>query len=95
VVDHDPRMAPPNLAWHRKYVRILIKVWALLDDLQNDPRIEGAEDLGYWVEMLNTLISFRPTTRDDIELDVRRELGIVDGTPESRDAAWKKLTTEV
>jgi hypothetical protein len=49
---------------------------ALVDDLQNDPDMEHAEDLGDWVETLATLLSFRPLTRNDIELEVRKEMGL-------------------
>lgn len=69
-------MAPPNLAWHRKYVRNHMEMIALVDDLQNDPDMEHAEDLGDWVETLATLLSFRPLTRNDIELEVRKEMGL-------------------
>jgi hypothetical protein len=73
---NDPDMAPPNLAWHRKYVRNHMEMIALVDDLQNDPDMEHAEDLGDWVETLATLLSFRPLTRNDIELEVRKEMGL-------------------
>jgi hypothetical protein len=73
---NDPDMAPPNLAWHRKYVRNHMEMIRLVDDLQNDPDMEHAEDLGDWVETLATLLSFRPLTRNDIELEVRKEMGL-------------------
>lgn len=74
---HDAEMAPPNLDWHRKYVRNSMEISKLLDELQNDPNMEQAEDLGDWIEMLGTLMSFRPQTRDDIEYEVRRRMGIL------------------
>jgi len=54
-----------------------MEIIRLLDDLQNDPNMEHAEDLGDWVETIATLMSFRPTTRDDIEIEVRREMGLI------------------
>jgi hypothetical protein len=74
---NDPKMAPPNLAWHRLYVRNSLEVSRLLDELQNHPDMEHAEDLGDWVETMSTLMSFRPTTRDDIEYEVRRDMGVL------------------
>ena len=75
--EKDESMAPPHLAWHHKYVRNSMEIIRLLDDLQNDPNMEHAEDLGDWVETIATLMSFRPTTRDDIEIEVRREMGLI------------------
>jgi len=75
-MEEDPTMAPPQRAWHRKYVRNHLEISRLLDDLQNDPAMEHAEDLGDWVETLSTLVSFHPTTRSDIELEVRQEMGL-------------------
>jgi len=77
MADRDESMAPPDLGWHRKYVRNSMEIIALIDDLQNDPRMEGAEDLGDWVETIGTLMSFRPHTRDEIEIEVRREMGLI------------------
>jgi len=54
-----------------------MEIIRLLDDLQNDPNMEHAEDLGDWVETIATLMSFRPTTRDDIEIEVRREMRLI------------------
>jgi len=76
MVDHDDSMAPPQLEWHRKYVRNHLEISRLLDELQNDPAMEKAEDLGDWVETLSTLVTFHPTTRDDIEIEVRKEMGL-------------------
>jgi hypothetical protein len=59
------------------YVRNSLEISRLLDELQNDPGMEKAEDLGDWVETMSTLMSFRPTTRDDIEVEVRREMGML------------------
>lgn len=70
-------MAPPNREWHRMYVRHSMEIIRLCDELQNHPAMEGAEDLGDWIETIGTLMSFRPSTRDDIEYEVRREMGIL------------------
>jgi hypothetical protein len=59
------------------YVRHSMRIGQLLDELQNSPDMEHAEDLGDWVETIATLMSFRPNTRDDIEVEVRREMGIL------------------
>lgn len=77
--DHSPEMAPPDLTWHRLYVRNSMRVIELLDEIQNHPGMQHAEDLGDWVETVATLMSFRPNTRDDIELEVRAEMAKLPG----------------
>lgn len=73
---HDAELAPSNVEWHRMYVRNSLQISRLLDELQNHPDMEHAEDLGDWVEAIGTLNTFRPRTRDDIELEVRKEMGL-------------------
>lgn len=75
--DDMAHMAPPDRSWHKLYVRNSLEVQRLLDELQNHPGMEKAEDLGDWVETMATLMSFRPTTRDDIEYEVRRDMGVL------------------
>lgn len=72
--DHDETMAPAHLPWHRLYVRNSMEISRLLAELQDHPAMADAEDLGDWVETVATLMSFRPQTRDDIELEVRKEM---------------------
>jgi len=72
--EHDPHMAPPDLGWHRRYVEVSHKASDMFQELWDDPRREGAEDLGDWVETIMTLLTFRPRTRDDIEREVQEGL---------------------
>lgn len=64
-------MAPSDLNWHRLYAETMNRIWRELFELQNHPSTEDAEDLGDYVDALATLVTFRPTTRVDLEREAR------------------------
>lgn len=84
MVPNDPHMAPSDLSWHEDYERAFARFDQDLHKLQEHPAFSDAEDLGDYVETMDTLLSFRPRTRDDIVRKVNREFypEIFDGETE-------------
>lgn len=78
-------LAPPNKVWHINYATAMQQISAMaqwLEDQSHPPEDwdEGANgiwdcgDLGDFVEMFSTYMSFRPPTHPEIENNVREEL---------------------
>lgn len=62
---YDSLMAPPDLAWHYRYVRTMFTIQVMLDELANSAGRGG--DLSDYTETLSNLIGHRPQTRREIE----------------------------
>jgi hypothetical protein len=67
----DETMAPTNLAWHYEYVKLMQRIDAEVRAFKDMDVVGEVGDLDDWVDMLSTLLSFRPATRDDIEREAR------------------------
>lgn len=66
-------MAPPDLSWHKLYATNMNKVFLLLAELTEHKAFHQAQDLGDFTEALQTLSTFRPRTREDIEAAGRED----------------------
>ena len=70
----DESLAPRWVEWHRLYATNNWKITQLLAELREHPAFEDAEDLGDWVETMETLQSFRPRTKVNIERETHVEV---------------------
>lgn len=62
-------MAPPDLSWHKLYARNMTKVFSLLAEITEHKAFAKSQDLGDFAEALQTLTTFRPRTREDLEAE--------------------------
>lgn len=78
-------LAPPNSVWHYNYALAMQQISLMaqfLEDQSHQPEnwdeeangIWDCGDLGDWVEMFSTYMSFRPPTLPEIEQKVREQL---------------------
>lgn len=64
-------LAPSDLEWHVLYQKTMLTFYPALEVLINHPGFKDAEDLGDYVEALQTMIGFRPSTHPHIVEAVR------------------------
>jgi hypothetical protein len=70
----DLEMSPTDLSWHYEYAKTRLRIGKELDALLSHPSCRDAEDLGDYIEGLRTLISFMPSTREDIHRAAIKEV---------------------
>lgn len=82
---HVEGMAPPNLVWHQNFAMGMQQIGQIADWLRETSKqpadwdeekygLWDCGDLGDYVDMLSTLLSFRPHTDINIENAVRETL---------------------
>jgi hypothetical protein len=74
VLSDDKRLAPPNVAWHEAYERWLHSTMKAAEELKTLEGYDKAEDLGDYVDTIDTLLSFAPHSRDDIHSRIMEEV---------------------
>lgn len=67
-------LAPSDPAWHVLYAETMQTIFNSLSRLDSHPAAHDGEDLTDFVDMLLTLISFRPQTVPEIEKSVRAKM---------------------
>lgn len=67
-------LAPSNLDWHELYARTMQGFYPALQPLLDHPAFADAEDLGDYVEALQTMLGFRPSTHPNINRAVKEML---------------------
>jgi len=70
----DTKLAPPNVSWHEAYERWLYGTMKGLEELKTLEGYEKAEDLGDYVDTIDSLLSFAPHSRSDIQSRIRDEV---------------------
>jgi len=70
-IEDNSKLAPPDPTWHLRYELVFMRFEYELAQLKVLESFEHAEDLGDYIECIETLMSFRPRSRWDIQAEAR------------------------